>query len=261
MSVNASTRTQSKKTGDSDAKAAEAQAKVARVRAAAVQQALSIQEKKDLQARVLDTIIVAFDLPTDTSTDAAHPTVADANTFREALLLFRPQDLDEVVSERNIDNRCGYALCRNQNQAAKLKKVWDSAAGKIIDKQIDGKWCSTECKKRNAYARMQLSTEPAWLRHAQAGQVQLLTDGLLPVDLAADKNEAEAKGKTANQQELALERGEKQVTNTDAIAIFEKEKTRPPKPPQLTHSIVVGDILEGLPIRAAGAERRMSHYR
>lgn len=230
----------------------------ARIRAIAMQHALSIEEKKKLQNKVLDMIIVAYDLPSHETTDPAHPSSADAATFRECLAIFRPSDLDELVDERNIDDRCGYAMCKNPNQKRRAAKVWDNAQGKMVDKATDGKWCSSACKARNAFVRSQLSLEPAWLRAHASDHIQL------PSDVTATHHEvaapmAGAQGKEQTQHHareiLALERGEPNANLVEDIPIREKEVTKPPTAPTYVPEITVSDVLEGLPVQSIGRGR------
>ena len=233
----------------------DANSKVDRTQAVATQQAQSMLERKQLQNKVLDTIIKAFDLPSEASTDAANPTANDASAFRDYLFLLRPADLDEVVAERHIDSRCGYALCRNPNRGQKTKKVWDDATGKMVDKLGDGKWCSRECKERNNFVRSQLSTEPVWLRRGQSGVVRLPSDGTEATLQPAAPDQSGAEKELVRQEALAGERGGATTKDLDNIPIFEKEVTAAPKPPSYTSQITVGDLLEGLPIRTIGTKK------
>lgn len=225
-------------------------AREAHYRAIALQHARSLEERKKLQIKVLDTIIVAFDLPTDQTTTSAHPSSSDAAAFRDCLILFRPEDLDEVVSERNIDNRCGYALCRNATKQAKVTRKYDATSGKIVEEKL-GSWCSTICKERTNYVRRQLSAEPAWLRVGHGNHIRLQTD-------IEEMQEEEAGNDQANQEALALERGDPKQSIVENISIFEKATTMAPKPPKQDPQITVGDVLEGLPIRSIGNRKDLT---
>lgn len=235
------------KTGD---KKLDEQERLSRAQAVALQQALSIEEKKNLQNKVLDMILTAYDLPTSPTADPARPSPEDLKTFHECLALFRPSDLDELVTERNIDDRCGYALCKKPNMKQEVKKVW-GAKGQLVDKNTDGQWCSKECKNRNSYVRKQLSEEPAWLRQSSAQPVVLLLDRSNILTSVPDAH-TERGEDDQRQSELACERGDSILAGTDNITIIEKESTRPPRPPEM----VGADILEGLPIRNIGTAQR-----
>lgn len=219
-------------------------ASIDRAKLVAFDRARSIQDKKKLHEKVLDTIVVAFDLPTDKTADPAHPTAADATTFRDCLRLFRPQDLEEVVSERNIDHRCGYALCnRNiQQQKSRWGNGWSATS----------KWCSIQCKDRDAYVRRQLSTDPIWLREGSTPDIRLLTD----TEDVVETLKPTIANDSSTQEELALERGVTSPTKVEDFTIFEKEETSAPKPPKYIPGIRASDVLEGLPIRTAAKAKR-----
>lgn len=230
--------------------------RLARAKANAIQQALSIEEKKNLQNRVLDMILTAFDLPTHEPADPANPNPDDVKTFRQCLAIFRPSDLDELVSERNIDDRCGYALCRNPNNKQPPKKVWD-AKGRLVEKKTDSQWCSRECRDRNNFVKRQLSDEPAWLRQVQNQHILLLMDRAQPQPDVPDVTVTQENENRQKQNELAEERGDVTTEGADGITIVEKEHTKAPKPPRMVDS----DVLEGLPIRSIGAVRKENTWR
>jgi len=233
------------------------EAREARIKEVAMRHALSIQEKKDLQGKVLDMILIAYDLPSSATTDPAHPHSTDATAFRECLRIWRPSDLDELIQERNLDDRCGYALCNRANLSQKSLKVWDKKQGTFVDKLFDGRWCSNECKDRNEFVRHQLSKEPAWLRQAQNQGIALLTDshfGSKTDDVSPNRQQQKD---VANQEALALERGQEATKQFDDIPIREKVTTVAPEPPTFSPSITVSDVLEGMPIRHTGKGRRV----
>jgi len=152
-----------------------------RVRFTALRHAQEIEEKKKLQARIADLVVDAFDLPSDPSADPAHPSGPDLKLFKECLRLFQPTDLDDLVYERNVDDRCGYALCSKPNKKINHggDKVWNRMTGKdfkFVSKADMERWCSTLCGERTIFIRAQLSTEPAWLRDTPVESVKLLDD-------------------------------------------------------------------------------------
>lgn len=230
--------------------------RLARAKANAIQQALSMEEKKNLQNRVLDMILTAFDLPSHEPADPADPSPDDVKTFRQCLAIFRPSDLDELVSERNIDDRCGYALCKRPNNKQLPKKVWD-AKGRLVEKKTDSQWCSRECRDRNNFVKRQLSDEPAWLRQVQNQHILLLMDRPQPQSNVPDITVTQESENRQKQTDLALERGDATTEGTEGITIVEKEYTKAPKPPRMVDS----DVLEGLPIRSIGAVRKENVWR
>lgn len=152
-----------------------------RIRATALRQAHDIEGRKRLKARIADLIVEAFDLPSRPDTDPAHPISADATLFKQCLSLWQPSDLEDLIYERNVDNRCGYALCPKPNQKVQGGgiKVWNHKTGKdfkLLDKAELEKWCSTACQERTMFVRAQLGHEPAWLRDVGAVDIKLLDE-------------------------------------------------------------------------------------
>ncbi|KAK5080202.1 hypothetical protein LTR70_007789 [Exophiala xenobiotica] len=232
------------------------EAREARIREVAMRHALSIQEKKNLQGKVLDMILTAYDLPSPATTDPAHPDSTDAITFRDCLRIWRPSDLDELVQERNLVDRCGYALCRRAKQKQRPTKVWDKKQGTFVDKPFDLRWCSNECKERNDFVRRQLGTDPAWLRQEQNQGIALLTDSQSygkPDDPLSTRQQQK---NVTTQAALALERGQTNATQLEDIPIREKATTAEPEPPTFTPQLTVSDVLEGMPLRQTGNNLR-----
>ncbi len=152
-----------------------------RVRTTVMRQARDIDDRKKLQGRVADLVVEAFDLPSRPNADPAKPQSSDASLFKQCLSLFQPSDLDDLISERNIDDRCGYALCPKPNLkvANGGEKVWNLKGGKdfkIVDRRELEKWCSNSCQGRAAFVRAQLGTDPAWLRVIRAVDIKLLDE-------------------------------------------------------------------------------------
>ena len=149
-----------------------------RFRATAIHHARMIEEKKQLRNRIADLIVECFDLPSQPAPSPAKASAKDVSLFKESLNLFQPSDCDDLVVERNIDNRCGYALCSNPNQKAphQGKHVWSKEAHFFVDKAEFERWCSKECRDRGAFVRVQLSIEPAWLREDRPLDVKLLDE-------------------------------------------------------------------------------------
>lgn len=212
-----------------------------KARATALRHALSIEEKKRLQARVADLVIDAYDLPSSKTADPACPAAADVTLFRECLRLFQPSDLNDLIQERNIDNRCGYALCPRPNQrlAGGGDKVWNQKVGKdfkIVNRSEMERWCSKACGNRTAFIGAQLSSEPSWLRERQ-NDVQLLDEVGSIDDLAAATKAlsitVEDRDVADRLQALSLERGEDEIRDVSGqVEIVEKsDDTKQPTLP------------------------------
>lgn len=152
-----------------------------RVRATALRHAIDIEARKRLQARIADLVVEAFDLPSKPDADPAHPSSSDASLFKQCLGLFQAPDLDDLIYERNIDNRCGYALCPRPNQKLSYngQKVWNKKSGKefkLVNKAELEKWCSMNCQERTIFVQAQLGTDPAWLREVHTVDIKLLDE-------------------------------------------------------------------------------------
>lgn len=203
------------------------------IRSTALKHALNIEEKKKLKARVADLVLEAYDLPSSTDADPVHPAATDVAILRECLRLFQPSDLDDLITERNIDDRCGYALCPRPNRkvVGGGEKVWNQKGGKdfkIVDRAEMERWCSVACGNRTAFIRSQLSLEPSWLREVQ-NEVKLL-DEVGPVDDLSRAARALANSDVTEDvaerlQALSLERGDKANDLSDQVTIIEKVKT------------------------------------
>jgi RNA polymerase II-associated protein 2 len=150
--------------------------------------ALRLQDEKRLQAHILDLVLEAYDLPSQPTSSASQASSLDIQHFKSCLSLFQPSDFDDLVRERNIDDRCGYALCSNPNKKLDPggRKVWNRKGGsdfRIVDRAEMERWCSDECGRRAAFVKAQLNPEPAWLRDSQNLSVQLLDETPNTIDL------------------------------------------------------------------------------
>lgn len=149
----------------------------------ALHYARNIQYPKRMQEKVPDLIINAIDLPSNPNAISARPTASDAALFKKALTVFQPKDVDDMVLERNIYEKCGYALCPRPNltQTPELRdRVFRSMKKerkfKVNTKEELEKWCSGECAERALFVRLQLGTEPAWVRTDPVEDIMLLEE-------------------------------------------------------------------------------------
>ncbi|OAG43950.1 hypothetical protein AYO21_01802 [Fonsecaea monophora] len=214
-----------------------------RIRSTALRHARDIEERKKLQARIADLVVEAFDLPSRPDADPAKPQPSDASLFRHCLGLFQTSDFDDLVYERNVDNRCGYALCPRPN--LKLthggQKVWNQKGGKdfkLVDKSELERWCSKACQERAAFVRAQLGTEPAWLRTGQTIDIRLLdevdSESLADPFKGLSLAEAPDAEIAERMQALALERGELKVNADDSVVdLIERNSDVIPSAPAL----------------------------
>jgi hypothetical protein len=248
--------------------------KDSQIRATAYRHAQSFEEKKAIRNRVADLVVELFDIPAGANAEPGCPQQSDAALFKQGLSLFQPSDFDDLVRERNIDNRCGYGLCPKPN--VKIQgghTVWNGRGGKnfnLVPKEELERWCSEECGNRATFVRGQLSKEPAWNRETSNVDIRLLDDvqrahaksnqeayeksnqeaaeankltGSLE-SMSLDNGRSLTKDELADRlQDLALERGELKVKDSgDQVSLLERWNTAIPEPPVLVKD---EDMIEG----------------
>ncbi|EAT79007.1 RNA polymerase II subunit B1 C-terminal domain phosphatase RPAP2 [Parastagonospora nodorum] len=225
-----------------------------------------LEERKRVEAEVLDAIMTLMEYPAAPDADPKQPSAADAQFFRDAVIPFQPSDYDSLIEERNIYGKCGYALCPRPTKKARStarKQFVDTQHGvEIVDRKTLEVWCSDDCAKRALYVKVQLSEEPAWMRQGgYADKIELLVDNTaehqmtlplrpkeatIPAPVEDDEDDIAAAWAAREDAmgDLALERGEKpgQVskTNNDLVKdqITERLPTSaPPQPPSLSSQI------------------------
>ncbi|KAF9694225.1 hypothetical protein EKO04_008015 [Ascochyta lentis] len=224
-----------------------------------------IEQRKRVEAQVLDAIMTLMEFPSSPHADATRPSPADARALEATLATFQPADYDALIEERNIAGKCGYALCPNPKARARStakKQFVDTDRGvEIVDRNLLEVWCSDDCAKRALYIKVQLNEEPAWLRSGTHGEkIELMVENAqdlpatlpvrskLPVAPAPLKTDDEddmdaawaAHDGAAAELELALERGEKpgavSKANDSLVqdTITERASSQaPPQPPSL----------------------------
>lgn len=152
-------------------------------RSNALHHARNIQFQKSMQDRVLDLLVNTVDLPSDPEADPARPSASDATLFKQALTLFQPKEFDDMILERNIYEKCAYALCagpnlkQNREKRDRMFRTMKDARKFQLNKREDlEKWCSVDCAERALFVRLQLGTEPAWLRSTPVEDITLLEE-------------------------------------------------------------------------------------
>ena len=205
-----------------------------KVRAIALRHAYDLEDKKRLQREIIDLVIECFDLPHDVSKETELESLiqpADIATFKRALSLFQPSDFDDLIYERNVDNRCGYALCRNPKKTFGIgEKVWNRKSGsafKIVPKQELERFCSTVCAKKAGFVKAQLSNEPAWAREVTEKQISLLQGGVGDATTSSSQSTDDRTEALSRQlRSLALERGDYSPRETiESVSVVEREHT------------------------------------
>ncbi|KAI7246228.1 hypothetical protein KC343_g2571 [Hortaea werneckii] len=174
----------------------------------ALKHANLIQHQKEVQALILRCIETLLDFPPSPPT-AEQQTAA--SQFRDAVTLFQPGDYDDLIEERRIDARCGYALCKRE---PRISTVGDSASWKFSKGAAD--YCSNSCWKKSLHVKTQLSEVPVWERDPRVPVIVKLPDEDEPQPSHGPEKGVRQTQRAGpviagpvEQEELALERGEK----------------------------------------------------
>ncbi|TKA82935.1 hypothetical protein B0A55_01297 [Friedmanniomyces simplex] len=218
--------------------------------ALALQHAHRIQDQKDWELRILNAIEVLLDYP---SAPLFSP--QEANTFASLVRLFQPSDLDALVEERVIDGKCGYALCANPPRCVTIGEEAEWRVGKA-----DAAFCLRGCARKSMSVRGQLNVVPAWERPAGTHPVVGLheddrpqgasqsTTGRKP-DAAESQKVMVANAKHVDDDELALERGEKATSFRPKQVMTDRivEKAMPTYKPlsSVSGAVVSSTAIEG----------------
>ncbi|KAK5167191.1 uncharacterized protein LTR77_007922 [Saxophila tyrrhenica] len=164
----------------------------------ALYHANKIQQRKDVEARIFGNIETLLEFPSATPF-----TSVDVSRLVSLARLFQPSDFDNLVEERRIDGKCGYALCSNPPRSESLGT---SAAWKLKAK-AHGDYCSDTCTRKSLYVKTQLSEVPAWEREpGYHPKIVVHPDDRMPTSRSS--NPFIASAPRANHHELALERGD-----------------------------------------------------
>src|SRR5579871_1100114 len=141
-----------------------------RLREIAIHRANIIQQQKDVENQIFESLEALIDYPLSTNGTAADPSASDVEGFQKLIASFRPNDFDELIKERNLADRCGYVFCprgpKVDNTKGKSRILGKSSIQhfKIVDTDKIARWCSDDCALRAVHIKFQLSEEPAWLR-------------------------------------------------------------------------------------------------
>jgi RNA polymerase II-associated protein 2 len=191
----------------------------------ALRYAGNIQYQKRMKEKVLDLILNVVDLPSSPDADPARPSPSDAALFKKAHRLFQAQDFNDVILERNIYEKCGYGLCPRpylkSNESARnrpLRSAKETGRLRMSAKELE-KWCSFDCAERGLFIRLQLGTEPVWLRDTPIEDVKLLeesrqvemADGLASNMQGLELETSAHVGLSDSLQRLAIDQGRKNV--------------------------------------------------
>lgn len=129
-----------------------------RIKETAMHHARLLQERKNTELQILESLENLIDYPTQANSDAAHPSAADVSHVKQMLIPFQPSDYDALIEERNINRKCGYTLCPNPNKLQGTKATFGFLHSKgkgleIVDRKVLERWCSPDCGRRALYLR------------------------------------------------------------------------------------------------------------
>ncbi|KAL2204842.1 hypothetical protein CC79DRAFT_921249 [Sarocladium strictum] len=206
-------------------------------RETAIQHATILQQRKDLEAQILNSVILlsAYPRAEDSKYTAADPATSDVIAFKQHVRLFQPSDYDDLIEERNVNDLCGYVLCRNPRKATGSKAPWTIHKGNVVKRKDLEMWCSPKCAKRALYVKVQLNETAAWERVGIPDiQIDLLEEDnrvATDEDKVAKKLEElkldEERQVAQDQAALALERGQPAFSSRkpvlDNVKLQEKE--------------------------------------
>ena len=171
----------------------------------ALQHAYKIQSQKDWQTRILNAIQILIDYPTPTPDRTENE---DSSKFLLLIQPFQPSDLDALIEERVVDEKCGWVLCSESPRLLTLGKDAEWKVGKF-----KSSFCSNACAKKMAFVKTQVSEVPVWERDPGVIVPIVLPDGVGEAG-AGKQDDTSARsaaddGMANGIRELALERGEK----------------------------------------------------
>lgn len=207
-------------------------------RAIAIHHARLLQHRKDLEAQILDSLILLSEYPLirDAPYTAASPAPSDVDGFKTHVRLFQPSDYDDLIIERNVNELCGYSLCGKPRKQVGPGGEWKlTASGDIVKRKELEKWCSQACAKRAMYVKVQLNETAAWERAGIPDiHIDLLDEDQNADDATRKMAEMQLEDQRKGQRDaaaLAIERGER-PDNQRKLEIRLKEKDT--KEPDLT---------------------------
>jgi len=227
-----------------------------RAREIALHHAQIIQNQKDVENNIFESLEDLIDFPLTEGVSADKPSSSDVQAFQMLVAPFRPKDFDELILERNLADKCGYVFCPNEPrpEAAKGKSriIGKSSAQtlKIVDSNKVARWCSDDCAIRAVHIKVQLNDEPAWLRvESKPAEIAPLTGDIDENIDASGTNELGSNLDHIQKKmdKLALERGDDIGSDKDRLIsddIVEKPSVQAPSEPTVDDEDM-HDFIEG----------------
>lgn len=217
----------------------------------AIAHAKLLQHRKELEAEILDSVVLLSEYPLVRAApySASNPAQSDVSGFKTHVRLFQPSDYDDLIEERNVNELCGYTLCARSRRKVGTGGEWKlTGSGDIVKRKDLEKWCSPTCAKRALFVKVQLNETAAWER-AGIPDIQIdLLDEDKSTETEADRTARqlgelrleEQRQAARDAKTLALERGERGIDDgADKIKVELKEKeTKAPKPEDISTQAV-----------------------
>ena len=180
----------------------------------ALYQARIIEQQKQLEAKIVNSIEELLELPTSVEAKPQAPSVTDACHFLRLITIFQPSHYDDLVEERQAAGLCGYVLCprppRKVGSDFKLIRGPGKGEVQIVPRNVIERWCSDDCARRALHVKAQLDMEPPWTRSANKEiSIKLLDiDFDSPPQKRVNESQGELASVTKSMADLALERGD-----------------------------------------------------
>lgn len=202
-----------------------------------------LQHRKELEAEILDSLVLLSEYPLVRTPphSASNPAPSDVSGFKTHVRLFQPSDYDDLIEERNVNELCGYTLCGKPRRKAGAGGEWKlTSSGGIVKRKDIEMWCSPACAKRALFVKVQLNETAAWERAGIPDiQIELLGEDK-SAETEADKATRqlgelkieEQRQAAKDAKALALERGDRSAgESADKVKVLLKEKeTKAPEP-------------------------------
>ncbi|KAG8668686.1 hypothetical protein FPOAC2_07986 [Fusarium poae] len=173
-----------------------------------------IQHRKELEAEILDSLVILSEYPhvREPPYNASNPASSDIADFKTHVRLFQPSDYDDLIIERNVNDLCGYTLCARPRRNMGPGGQWKITSNGIMKREDLEKWCSQQCARRALYVKVQLNETAAWER---AGIPDIEID-LLDEDKSKETDVDRAARELGN---LKLEEQRQVARDTAALAL------------------------------------------
>lgn len=210
-----------------------------RHRDVALHHATLIQQQKDVEEEIFQSMLKLIEMPSTKDADPASPTQTDIDLLSRHLRLFSTRDFDELIDERKANGQCGYVLCprphRVEPSTAKFRIITKANDMKIVPRESLEVWCSDECAERAMFLKVQITDEPAWLREPGGAPMKLDVMGApssngtiksLPLRLKSDSNADNTTSLSQGLADLRIERGDNSASARPDIAMSLNLKER-----------------------------------